>query len=111
VDRDKPLLLQLFIRPRGSPNSKWDNTVYTRLHEIRDKLALPSRPISNDLRCVFYNIFLRSYMHHLFILHAEFSWHALDIVGLLWGAEKRLKLGPALQQAEAPLSKPRRTLI
>jgi hypothetical protein len=72
------------------------------LHEIRDKLALPSRLVSNDLRfggmlplfLFILTFFLRANIHYLFILHAEFSWHALDIVGLLWGIEKRLELAP-----------------
>jgi hypothetical protein len=55
--------------------------------------------------------FLRAYIHYLFMLHVDVSWLALDIVGLLWGAEKRLELGPALQQAEALLLEPRRTQI
>jgi hypothetical protein len=33
-----------------------------------------------------------------------------SVEGLLWGAELRLELGPALQQADALLSEPRRTL-
>ncbi len=38
------------------------------------------------------------------------SWLPLGVEGLLWGAEPRFELGPALQQADALLYEPRRTL-
>jgi hypothetical protein len=66
-----------------------------------------------QLLFLFYNIFLRAYIHYLFILHVDVSWLALDIVGLLWDAEKRLELGPDLQAKASRSStvEPRRTLI
>ncbi len=56
----------------------------------------------------------RADIQYLYILLGEYHscyLHCLRLVeGLLWGAEPRFELGPAVQQADAQLSKPRRTL-
>ncbi len=42
--------------------------------------------------------------------HSCFPHCFRSVDGLLWGAEPRFELGPSLQQADALLSEPRRTL-
>jgi hypothetical protein len=56
----------------------------------------------------------RAVIQYLYILLIENpSWypHCIrSVEGLLWGAEPRFKLGPAVQQANALQSQPHRTL-
>ncbi len=48
----------------------------------------------------------------LFVEYHSWSPHCFrSVEGLLWGAEQGFELGPAIQQADALLSEPRRTLI
>ncbi len=54
------------------------------------------------------------YMYNIYLLLGEYLSCYLhcfrSVDGLLWGAEPRFELGPAVQQADALLPVPRRTL-
>ncbi len=92
-----------------------------------DKLSKPSTLISQVIlhkyfkglvaRCHSFYLFYinRADIQYLYILLGEYHSCYLhcfrSVEGLLWGAEPRFELATAVQQADALLSEPRRTLI
>jgi hypothetical protein len=61
-----------------------------------------------------FKLFEHSYNNYVCYYSSSAPWfpHGFSSVeGLLWGAEPRFELGPALHQADALLSEPRRTRL
>ncbi len=93
--------------------SKWDHWVWIRCLIFHDE---GHKWFGSTLPFFFIYFYInRADIQYLYKLLVEYRYHSCShcfrsVQGLVWGAEPRFEFGPALQQADALLSEPRRTL-